>query len=102
MLVLRGVEIPEGVTGSFEVAVVRETRRTQIGTLTVLADHMADRKRRPVTLVLDISKAVPDLLAKEHRAAVRLFAKHETDQKAKPFILRAQSAEIRAERPRAK
>lgn len=97
ILVLSAVQIPQGVTGVFDVESLRETRRTHLGTLTVLANNMADKRHKPVTLVLDISKAVPDLLAKDHPAAIKLFARHKEDQRAKPFVLRAQKAEIRAE-----
>jgi Common central domain of tyrosinase/Polyphenol oxidase middle domain len=100
ILVLTGVQIPTAVTGVFDVESFRETRRTHLGTLTVLANNMADKRHKPVTLVLDIGKAVPDLLAKDHPAAIKLFARHKEDQRAKPFVLRARKAEIRAEKPR--
>ncbi|HZQ43146.1 MAG TPA: tyrosinase family protein [Acidobacteriaceae bacterium] len=99
-LVLSGVPVPEGVTGVFDVVVARGARRTHVGTLTVLADNMKDMQRKPVTLALDISKAVPDLLAKQQPAAIQLVARHKTDARAKPFMLRAQRAQIRVERQR--
>jgi len=97
-LVLTGVPIPAGVMGVFDVVAVRNERRTQLGTLTVLANNMPNMKHKPVTLALDIGKAVPDLLAKEHPAGIQLLARHKDDKSARPFILRAQKAQIRVER----
>ena len=102
VLVLHGVEIPEGVTGVFDVAAVRGDRRLQIGSLSVLADTIADKRHKPITLVLDITRAAEDLLAPEKPAGIRLFARHEKENKSKPFTLRAQSAQIRTERRGAK
>jgi hypothetical protein len=98
VLVLSGVEIPEGVTGAFDVVAVRGESHTQIGSLTVLADSMRAKTRKRVTLVLDISKAAPDLLAHEKPASINLFARHPAENAAKPFILRAQKAQIRTQK----
>jgi hypothetical protein len=95
VLVLAGVEVPEGVTGAFDVVSLKGDRRTQIGTLTVLADSMRSKMHKSVTLVLDISKAAPDLLASEKPASIHLIARHAADKAAKPFVLRARSAQIR-------
>jgi hypothetical protein len=96
------VEITEGITGTFDVVAARDERRTPVGTLTVLANNMVDKRHKPVTLVLDISKAATDLLATQKPAGIRLIARHAADKNARPFSLRAQSAQIRLERRKAK
>ena len=98
LLVLNRAEIPTGVVGTFDVISVRGERRTRIGALSVVANTMADKSHKPVTLVLDISKAAQDLLATEKPASIVLSARNAALSKTKPFVLKAASAQIRLER----
>jgi len=98
VLVLTGVEIPEGIVGTFNVMVVRGEHRTAIGTLTVLGNTLHDKTPKLANLVLDITKAASDLFAKQNPASIRLSPRNPGRARAKPFLVRAQSAEIRMAR----
>src|SRR5229473_2285559 len=66
VLVLQGVAIPPGLSGNFDVFALRGERRIQVGSLGII-DHgniQHEKEHRPVTLVLDITKASEELLAK--------------------------------------
>lgn len=95
VLVLSGVEIPQSVSGAFDIAAIRGDRRSPMGALTILGDTKRDKTHKPVTLFLDISKAASDLLAPENPASIHLFNRHPEQNRTKPFILRAQGAQIR-------
>jgi len=104
VLVLQGVVVPANIAGVFEVFAVREQRSTPLGTLSLIGDTEAGmRERRPMTLVLDISRALEDLFTKEKPASLHVRRRGEqrpgiTALREPTFTLKAERAEIRMQR----
>ena len=96
-LVLREVAIPAGVSGNFEVFAIRGEHKTLLGSFGIVGEtKMAMRHPRRMTLLLDATKALPDLAAREKPATLRLVPSRGT--KAKAFTLQARGAELRISR----
>jgi len=94
-LVLHEVEIPAGATGTFEAFAVRGERRVSLGRFAIVGEsHMAMKGAHRMTLLLDATKALPDLLAREAPATLRVIGR----RGAKSFPLRAKGAELRIQR----
>jgi hypothetical protein len=77
-LVLRGVVVPRQFTGSFDIFAVRRNSRTPLGSLYFFPDEAshemaATTERRPMTLVLDITHALRDLLSTTDPASIQVF-----------------------------
>jgi Common central domain of tyrosinase/Polyphenol oxidase middle domain len=113
LLVLQGVAIPPNATGVFEVLSVRGDRRIHLGSIGIVphGDGAGHAKGRGLqTVVLDITSAANDLLAKDKPATLRVIARP-PEQKTgiaeflRPgqklqyaFELKAEHAEIRAQK----
>jgi hypothetical protein len=95
-LVLQGVEIPDGATGTFEVFAMHGEQKMLLGSFGVVGETgMEMREAHYMTVLLDATKALPALAAKEAPATLRLVGR----RGAKAFKLRAKSAELRIQRP---
>ncbi len=106
VLVLRGVTLPSGISGNFDVFATRGERRILVGSIGVIAhgDRKEQHAHKPVTLVLDITEAAPDLFLKDKPATLHAYRRIE-DQKPgitakaqkleEVFQLKAERAEIR-------
>lgn len=97
LLVLRGVQIPPEADGVFDVMASSKERSVRVGSIGVF-EHMSghNRERRPVTLMLNITRAATALLAKENPATLRVVPRRD-NRNAKPFVLQAKEAEIRTQ-----
>jgi polyphenol oxidase len=112
ILALYGISVPPMLSGAFEVVAVRGEKRTVVGSLGLLeheekAEH---RKVHAVTLALDVTKAVEDLLAKEKPATLHVVSVSGEREQAgssaggkrtvgkDAFELKAERAEIRVEK----
>ncbi len=93
-LVLKGVEIPRGITGTYEIFSVRGERKVLLGRFAVVGEvgNRAKDKTRRMTLLLDATASVRDLAVKERPATLRLVG---ASRGARPFKLRAEAAELR-------
>jgi hypothetical protein len=106
-LVLQGVEVPNKTSGNFDVFAVRGDRKTFLGTLSLLNETMRIKEAKPVTLVLDVTHAVGDLLAKSKPASIRVFRRRDQNPGERPsaeekaeaaaFVLKAKRAQIRVQ-----
>jgi hypothetical protein len=113
LLVLQGVEIPPNANGVFEVLAVRGDRRIRLGSIGIVPHgeqgHHA-KQRGLQTVVLDITTAANDLLAKDKPATLRVIARPPEQKPGiaeflRPgqklqyaFELKAEHAEIRAQK----
>ena len=92
---LQEVEIPAGVTGSFDVFAVRGERRLLLGSFAIVGEtKMGMRESHRMTLLLDATKALPDIASKEKPATLHLVGR----RGAKAFTLQAKGAELRIQR----
>ncbi|HKE32502.1 MAG TPA: tyrosinase family protein [Candidatus Angelobacter sp.] len=104
VLVLQGVAVPANIAGNFEIVAVREQRSTPLGTLSLIGDTEAGmRERRPITLILDISRSLEDLFTREKPASLHVRRRGEQRPgiaalKEPTFTLKAERAEIRMQR----
>jgi polyphenol oxidase len=113
LLVLQGVPVPPNASGVFEVLSVRGERRIHLGSIGIV-EHGEGRHMKQhglQTVVLDITQAAGDLLAKEKPATLRVI-RRPAEQKpgiaaeiTRPgqkleyaFELKAEHAEIRAQK----
>ena len=113
LLVLQGVPVPPNATGTFEVLAVRGERRIALGSMSVVphGEGRQGKQHGLQTVVLDITHAAGDLLAKEKPATLRVV-RRPAEQKPgiageilRPgqkleaaFELKAEHAEIRAQK----
>ena len=113
VLVLQGVPVPPNATGVFEVLAVRGERRMHLGSIGIVphGENRQGKQHGLQTVVLDITRAAPELLAKDKPATLRVV-RRPPEQKPgiageilRPgqkleyaFELKAERAEIRAEK----
>jgi polyphenol oxidase len=113
LLVMHGVQVPPEAKGVFEILAVRGDRRMHVGSLGLVPNGEAHQGKEhgQHTVVLDITRVAPDLLAKERPAALHVV-RRPADQKAgapgelvapgrklePAFELKAERAEIRAQK----
>src|SRR5262249_31836324 len=97
-LVLKEVEIPPGVTGTFEIHAIRGEQKLLLGRFGIVGEkgNREKDKARRMTLLLDASSAVPSLIARKQPATLHLRG---VTRGAKQFKLVAESAELRITRP---
>ena len=100
-LVLKGVTVPSNISGTFDIFAVRGEKKTQIGSLGLIGETgMNMKERKPFTVVLDASNAVADLFAKLKPASIHAYGRRgEKGHAEAQFVIKAQSAEIRVQRP---
>jgi Common central domain of tyrosinase/Polyphenol oxidase middle domain len=113
LLVLQGVPVPANASGVFEIVAVRGERRIHLGSMGIV-EHGEGRHEKQhglQTVVLDITKAAPELLAKQKPATLRVI-RRPAEQKPyavgeilRPgqklqyaFELKAERVEIRAQK----
>ena len=113
LLVLQGVPIPADATGVFEILAVRGERRIPLGSIGIVENGGGRHAKQHglQTVVLDITQAAGDLLAKQKPATLRVV-RRPAEQKpgiaaeiTRPgqkleyaFELKAERAEIRAQK----
>jgi hypothetical protein len=107
-LVLQGVDVPNKTSGNFDIFAVRGDKRIFLGTLSLLNETMNMKEGKPVTLVLDVTHAIEDLLAKTKPASILIFRRREQNPGERPsaqeqpeapaFVLKAKQAQIRFQR----
>ncbi len=91
-LVLQGVEIPNGATGTFEIFAMRGQQRMLMGSFGIVGEtEMEMKETHYMTVLLDATKALPALTAKEKPATLHLVGRRGTIA----FKLRVKSAEFR-------
>jgi hypothetical protein len=94
-LILRGVEISNGMKGTFEVFAMSGRQRILLGSFGIVgASTMEMKEPHYMTVLLDATKALPALAAKERPATLHLVG----IRGAKAFKLQAKSAELRIQR----
>lgn len=113
LLVLHGVSVPPSASGVFEILAVRGERRTHLGSIGIV-EHGETRHTKQhglQTVVLDITQAAGELLAKEKPATLRVV-RRPAEQKPgiaaeifRPgqkleyaFELKAERAELRSQK----
>jgi len=98
-LVLQEVEIPAGIKGNFEVFAIRGERKVLLGSFGIVGEpEMHTEHPRRMTLLLNATKALADLTARERPATLHVAPR----QGGKAFTLKAKAAELRilkTERP---
>jgi polyphenol oxidase len=96
-LVLKGVEIPPGITGTYELFSVRGDQKVLLGRFGIVGEvgNREKDKTRRMTLLLDATHAVRDLAAPKEHATLRLTGTH---RGAKRFRIVASAAELRISR----
>jgi hypothetical protein len=118
LLVLQGVPVPPNAAGVFEVLAVRGEQRMLLGNFGLVphGEGRAEKEHKPQTLVLDIGRAAPELLAKD-RPATLIVVRRPPEQKEserflaerpgimrpgikleRAFELKAEHAEIRVQK----
>lgn len=104
VLVLQGVVVPANIAGNFEIFAIRGDRATPLGPLSVIGDTEAGmRERRPMTVILDLTRALEDLFTKDKPASLHVRRRGEQRPatlalKEPTFTLKAERAEIRLQR----